>query len=282
MLTEEHLQFYEANGYVIVPGLFSPAEVAHYRDYFMEMRATGPLPLDDTSWYLSSGDDDPLKKFPRIIQSHRWDAVSKAWLLDPRLKQCLIGLLGREPFAVQTMVYFKPAGARGQALHQDNYYLKAKPGTCMAAWMALDECDEGNGCLRIVPGSHTWDVLCTAKADTSVSFTDIEVPIPPGQAVHSVLMQPGDVLFFNGSIVHGSFPNSSADRFRRSFIGHYIEGDSVQVSKGYHPALRMDGSPLELEASALEGITCGVWVEKDGRRAIEPLGLEYHGVSRLE
>ena len=133
-----------------------------------------------------------------------------------------------------------------------------------------------------MPGSHTWDVLCTQKADTSISFTDIEVPIPPGQAVTSIIMQPGDVLFFNGSIVHGSFPNSSQDRFRRSFIGHYIEGDSVQVSKGYHPALRMDGTPLELEASALEGVTCGVWVEKDGSRAIEQLGLEYHGVTRLE
>ena len=282
MVTEADLQFYQNNGYVVIRGLFSPEEVARYRDYFMAMRSTGPLPLDDTSWYLNSGDDDPLKKYPRIIQSHRWDDVSKQWLLDPRLKASLTALLGREPFAVQTMFYFKPAGARGQALHQDNYYLKARPGTCMAAWMAVDACDEVNGCLQVVPGSQNWDVLCTEPADTSVSFTDIQVPLPPGAAPVSVIMQPGDVLFFNGSIVHGSFPNSSADRFRRSFIGHYIEGDSVQVSKGYHPALRMDGTPLELEASSLVGVKCGVWVEKDGSRAIEPLGVEYHGVTRLE
>ena len=282
MVTEADLQFYQNNGYVVIRGLFSPEEVARYRDYFMAMRSTGPLPLDDTSWYLNSGDDDPLKKYPRIIQSHRWDDVSKQWLLDPRLKASLTALLGREPFAVQTMFYFKPAGARGQALHQDNYYLKARPGTCMAAWMAVDACDEVNGCLQVVPGSQNWDVLCTEPADTSISFTDIKVPLPPGAAPVSVIMQPGDVLFFNGSIVHGSFPNSSADRFRRSFIGHYIEGDSVQVSKGYHPALRMDGTPPELEASSLVGVKCGVWVEKDGSRAIEPLGVEYHGVTRLE
>ena len=47
----------------------------------------------------------------------------------------LTGLLGNEPYAAQTMVYFKPAGSRGQALHQDNYYLRVHPGTCMAAWM---------------------------------------------------------------------------------------------------------------------------------------------------
>jgi ectoine hydroxylase-related dioxygenase (phytanoyl-CoA dioxygenase family) len=124
------------------------------------------------------------------------------------------------------MLYFKPPGARGQALHQDNFYLRAQPGSCIAAWMALDTCDEANGCMQMVPGSHTWPLLCTEKADTSQSFTDVTVPIPPGQAVQPVAMQPGDVLFFNGSLVHGSFPNITTDRFRRSLIGHYIEGDA--------------------------------------------------------
>jgi hypothetical protein len=36
------------------------------------------------------------------------------------------------------------------------------------------------------------------------------------------------------------------DRFRRALIGHYIEGEVEQVAEYYHPALRMDGSPLEL------------------------------------
>ena len=79
------------------------------------------------------------------------------------------------------MLYFKPAGARGQALHQDNFYLRAQPGTCLAAWMALDPCDEANGCMQIVPGSHRWPLLCTEKADTGASFTDVTVPLPPGQ-----------------------------------------------------------------------------------------------------
>ena len=44
------------------------------------------------------------------------------WLLDERLNACMRGLLGREPYAVQTMLYFKPPGARSQALHQDHFY----------------------------------------------------------------------------------------------------------------------------------------------------------------
>jgi phytanoyl-CoA hydroxylase len=275
MLTADHQQFYGANGYVVVAGLFAPDEVARYRDHFMTLRQHGSYAGDFAG--VDAGAADPLKRYPRMIHMHRWDEVSLGWLVEPRINACLSGLLGREPYAVQTMLYFKPPGARGQALHQDNFYLKATPGTCMAAWMALDDCDEANGCMRIVPGSHEWPILCTEKADTRVSFTDVTVPLPPGAEALAIPMAAGDVLFFNGALVHGSFPNTSADRFRRALIGHYIEGAAEQVAQFYHPALRMDGSPLELIVSPGGG-ECGVWVERDGALVAELTGE--HTVTR--
>ena len=116
----------------------------------------------------------------------------------------------------------------------------------MAAWLALDACDEENGCMRVVPGSHEWPIMCTAQADTSASFTSVTVPIPEGMEAVPVLMEPGDVLFFNGSLVHGSYPNTSKDRFRRSLIGHYIEDRAEQVTKFDQPVLRMDGTAFEI------------------------------------
>src|SRR5258708_12445802 len=110
------------------------------------------------------------------------------------MRACLTGLLGREPYAVQTMLYFKPPGARGQALHQDQFYLRVQPGTCMAAWMALDACDEANGCLQVVPGSHKWPVLCTEKADTTVSFPALPVPPPPAQQLRPGTIAPPPLL----------------------------------------------------------------------------------------
>jgi ectoine hydroxylase-related dioxygenase (phytanoyl-CoA dioxygenase family) len=275
MITAEHTQFYDQNGYALVRGLFAPAEVAAYREHYMALRKHGSYAGDLVG--ADAGKDDPLKRYPRMIHMHRWDEISLRWVLDARLNACMSGMLGREPYAVQTMLYFKPPGARGQALHQDNFYLKAQPGTCMAAWLALDDCDEANGCLQVVPGSHTWPLLCTTEADTRVSFTDVTVPLPPGVQAEPVVMQAGDVLFFNGALVHGSLPNTSADRFRRALIGHYIEGAAEQVAQFYHPALRMDGRPLELAISQGGG-ACGVWVERDGQPQIELAG--YEGVTR--
>ncbi len=271
MLTEAHRRFYDTNGYVVVSGLFGSAEVDRFRDHYMTLRQS-PQPGDDTGVVTDS--NDPIKRFPRMLRPHLWDEASLRWMLDPRLAACLTGLLGNEPYAAQTMVYFKPPGARGQALHQDNYYLRVAPGTCMAAWLALDDCDAANGCLEVVPGSHRWDILCTIDADTTISFTSVTVPLPAGQAAQPVLMRAGDVMFFNGSIVHGSQPNTTSDRFRRALIGHYVQGTAEQVAKGYQPLWRMDGSRLEIGSSELEGSNCGVWVEQGGEPVIELIGQE--------
>ncbi|MBV9851660.1 MAG: phytanoyl-CoA dioxygenase family protein [Armatimonadetes bacterium] len=267
----QHKAFFDENGYAVVQGLFTPDEVAQYREHYMRLRAQGPKPGDMVADTQKSG--DPLQRYPRMIHMHRWDDLSLRWVLDARIADSLRTFLGDEPLAVQTMLYFKPAGARGQALHQDNFYLRAHPGTCMAAWLALDPCDEENGCMRVVPGSHTWPILCTAQADTSASFTDVTVPIPDGQEVRPVLMDAGDVLFFNGSLVHGSYPNTSADRFRRALIGHYIEAKAEQVTKFDQPVLKMDGTAFEMDGVE-EGGPCGVWVDRSGRPEIEIAGRQ--------
>ncbi len=266
MIGRSFVEQFENHGYTLAKGLFSQEEVEQYRQHYMTMRAAGTYPGDNAGVDVTS--NDPLKRYPRMIHMHRWDETSLQWLLDERLNRWLTGLAGIEPYAVQTMLYFKPAGARGQALHQDQYYLRVQPGTCMAAWLALDDCDIENGCLQVVPGTQSAPVLCTVKADTTVSFTDVTVPLGDGMHAVPVEMKAGDVLFFNGQLVHGSFPNTSQDRFRRSLIGHYIVGDAEKVAEFYHPALRMDGSVVGLDVSERGG-ACGVWVDRDGKPVIE-------------
>jgi ectoine hydroxylase-related dioxygenase (phytanoyl-CoA dioxygenase family) len=271
MLTPEHKHEFAEQGFALVRKLFDHDEVDFLVSHYMRMREVGSVPGD--MHIVDPSANDPLLRYPRMLQMHRWDEVSLKWMIDPRINRCLTALLGREPYAVQTMIYFKPPQARGQALHQDNYYLRVQPGTCIAAWMALDTCDEANGCLQVVPGSHRWPILCTVKADPTQSFTDVTVPIPAGTPVASVVMQPGDVLFFHGSLVHGSLPNTTTDRFRRSLIAHYIEGDSNTVARWYKPTLRMDGSIVRIADSASGG-PCGVWVDERGEPRVEVSGYE--------
>jgi ectoine hydroxylase-related dioxygenase (phytanoyl-CoA dioxygenase family) len=158
------------------------------------------------------------------------------------------------------MYYFKPPGARGQAMHQDNLYLLVDPGTCLAAWTAIDRVDRENGCIMLVPRSHAGNILCQEDGGAAVrseSFGGGAITrIPKGLKAVEVPMEPGDTLFFHGSTIHGSGPNRSKDRFRRSFIGHYAAGSLEKISKFYLPLVKMDGTDCEVEA-AKGGGACG-------------------------
>jgi phytanoyl-CoA hydroxylase len=255
-LTQEQIRSFQENGYLVVEGLFAPDEIRALVDYFMEMHEGGPIPgcFEPASPEEAGG--DILKLYPRMMHPHRVNEVALRYLLDDRLEDVLTGLFGEEPLAAQSMLYFKPAGAKGQALHQDNFFLKVEPGTCIAAWVALDPADQENGGLEVVPGTHDMELFCPEEADSEVSFTRDYVPVPEGLEAVPVVMQPGDVLFFNGQLVHGSQPNTSQDRFRRSFICHYIGRSSERISHWYRPILTMDGEEVRIQESA-DGGPCG-------------------------
>lgn len=267
MIDKQYLERFNDEGYVVAPALFPPEEVETIRAHFMGLHARKVGFHDDGI----TDEFDPLYRYPRMIHPHRYDRLSRDWLLDPRLRAWTTALLGREPLAAQTMFYFKPPGARGQSLHQDQRSLEVRPGTCLAAWMAVDPSDEDNGCMKIVPHSQDLEKLCIIDADRRKFFSGTTVELAEWMELRSLPMQPGDVLFFNGQVIHGSWPNTTADRFRRAMIAHYIVGEAEKVAKFYQPLLTFDGEELEMGVSD-HGGPCGVWVpasEAGGREELE-------------
>jgi len=255
-LDQARLRQFHDDGFTIVPALLDMDEVDDIRTEFMELQRAGAVP----GHFEPKGDDpnDPLSTFPRYMNPHRVNELARRYLLDARFRVILEQLLDEEPLAAQSMFYFKPPGARGQALHQDNFYLRVEPGTCIAAWVAIDVIDRANGGLEVVPGTHKMDLFCPEESDAGVSFTRDYVPPPPGLSAVPVDMAAGDVLFFNGSLVHGSGPNATPDRFRRSFIGHYLGRSAEKISTWYE-VLTMDGRDVAM-AAATGGGPCGIEV----------------------
>ncbi len=261
-LTPEQLRFWEENGFLQVSNIFSAEEVALLREHFMQLQRDAQNPDSPVrEWYAPLSPEesggDVLKQYPRVMHPHKRDELAKSKMLDERLHGILRELFGEEPLAAQSMFYFKPMGARGQALHQDNFYLNVRPGTCIAAWLAVDDADEENGGMSVVPGSHKLGVQCPGMADMNKSFTTEQVAIPEGHEAVRADMKAGDVLFFNGSMIHGSTPNISRDRFRRAFICHYVGDSTVGMSGGYYPLTTFDGQTLTREW--VDGLlnTCG-------------------------
>lgn len=256
-LSEEQKRQFEEDGYVIVQGLFDEAQVAEIRACFAKVQEGRGIPgyFEPLTEHEAAG--EKLLMYPRILYPHRILPPARRYMLDPQVIAALRDLFGEEPLAAQSMFYFKPPGARGQALHQDNYYLQAEPGTCIAAWAAIDDADQENGGLVLVPKTQRLDIQCPHEADPSLSFFRDEVDLPEGAVIVPADMKAGDVLFFNGSTIHGSFPNRSADRFRRSFICHYVGVSTLRLGRHIHADLHAaDGSVVKVERNESGG-PCG-------------------------
>lgn len=254
-LSDDEMTAYHRDGFHVARGLFTADEAAACRASFDAIAERGE-PIEG-HWKPDLESDDPTLRFARVMHPHMFDAASKERLLDPRVHTVLRQLLDDEVVACQTMYYFKPPGGRGQAFHQDNYYLRVKPYSCIAAWLAVDPSTPENGGLQVCPGTHTMEVACPEEADSDESFTVDYVKPPPGHEPVKLWLEPGDVLFFTGSVVHGSQPNRTKDQWRRSFISHYLPTAATHIGRWYTPYMfDFDGNPATREHNGWGG-PCG-------------------------
>ncbi|MDF2669803.1 MAG: phytanoyl-CoA dioxygenase [Paenibacillus sp.] len=256
-ITPEQIQQFHTDGYLIVRGLFDADRVEKIKQEFTTLHSNGPVEHLFKPVPEEHAEGDILKQYPRFMHPHRVNELSFQTMIDPNVMGILGNLFGEEPLAAQSMFYYKPPGARGQALHQDNFYLLVEPGTCIAAWTSIDPSDEENGGLFVVPKSHMGEIQCPQKADPALSFTSDEVVVPEGYEPIPVRLGAGDVLFFNGNVIHGSYPNNSKDRFRRAFICHYTGASTTKIGGFYNPLYTLDGTSIEVTENGSAG-PCGV------------------------
>ena len=255
---------FEQLGYCVIPDLYTPAEVAEIEAFFESYKRNGQAVYDEN---LRFEEMDKTKQQVRAMHPHRYSKQVERWGLNSRVVDVLTVLLGRSPLLAQTMYYFKPPGAKGQGMHQDNFYLLAKPASCIAAWTAVDDATIKNGCLQVVAGSQRDDIHCpSSDAGTWQHYGDSHIRPFPAEAKPVPLEVPrGATVFFGGHLIHGSGPNRSATRSRRTFISHYVDDAVGQVAEYFHPLLDRAGNVVSGVGAPTEGGPCG-----DGWRGAAP------------
>ena len=140
-------------------------------------------------------------------------------LLDP-----MEDLLGPNLLVWGVSLGLKEADGRTFAgWHQDTAYCDIKPIVVIAA-LALSDCGEDAGCLRVLPGSHRGALLPHREHFGTDSLLtreqQIDAPIDESAAV-SLPLAAGEAVLFNNAICHSSGPNRSDDR-RIVFLIEYV------------------------------------------------------------
>jgi phytanoyl-CoA hydroxylase len=258
LISAAQVEQFHRDGYCVVDALFNADEITAIEAFFEDFKHNGLSVYDQGHKFEEI---DPSKNQVRAMHPHRYSERAKAWALHPRVMAVLATLLGRDPLLAQTMYYFKPPGAKGQGMHQDNFYLLAAPATCIAAWTAIDAAHP-----------RQWLPLRGARLESQghllphrrqrgpwLSYGDSHIkPFPRDAKPIPVEVPRGSTMFFGGNLIHGSGPNRTKDRSRRTFIGHYIDEASDQVAKFYHPVLDRQGNAVtRVQAPAEGGGPCG-------------------------
>ncbi|MCY9591254.1 phytanoyl-CoA dioxygenase [Paenibacillus chitinolyticus] len=226
-LPDDKLAAFAGEGYLVLNDVYTREEVSElirqFDLHWVRLTASGQI--------IQNGNRPLESLYPRLRDYHRKNEKIKRLSLKPQLFDYLEQLIGEEALIISTSYYFKSPSTRGLPLHQDNYAFGVSPGTTYAAWISLDSSDEDNGGMTFVPGTHSLDLQVPEgdASDVRRYFSDEGQWLKDYETAEMVKVatNPGDVIFFNGNIVHGSSDNLSRHRFRRSLLIHFT-GVSVE------------------------------------------------------
>ncbi|WP_269543190.1 phytanoyl-CoA dioxygenase family protein [Cerasicoccus fimbriatus] len=246
---------YDENGVVLVDGVYTEDQLSQMEQFFEDFKNEKAI-FDGSEHYT---EEVKAQRQVRALHPHRFSSQVKTWFLEPRVAHVLEALFGRPALGAQTMYYYKPPGASGQAMHQDNHPLATKPAACIGVWSPIDDADEDNGCLRVALGSHKLDIFCAkgTLARNPYEYGDSHISQYPREYPPvAIPVKRGQTLFFHGHTIHGSGPNRTQDRYRRTFIGHYVDQTTEEIAEFYHPILNMQGEVVSGIAIGANGGLC--------------------------
>lgn len=206
-------------------------------DHLVEIEAA-----DDVHRPHSNG--SPYHREPGCLRLY--DLVNKGQEFDPiwqhpQVLAAVEQIIGR-PFVLSALSYRDPRQHAGaQALHADWGSTRDDRGHVVNSLWLLDDMDEGNGCTRVVPGSHRRPHADLMAIKDRWAIQPDELRICAGA---------GTVIVYNALLWHGGTPNHSGAH-RRMLHSYYCAAEyRQQLDQAEHlrvsTARRLDAAGLRL------------------------------------
>lgn len=192
----------------------------------------------------------------KIMESFRASEVAnREFFRNPRLLNLLNFIMGKKVIPFQSINFIEGSEQRA---HSDSIHMTTEPkGYLIAAWMALEDCYEGNGPLFFYPKSHRLPYLMTPDYpsgntswlignESNRRYEDKIATIVSENQLQKkhFIAQKGDVLLWHANLIHGGEPIRDKGTTRKSMVAHYFtEGVICYHEMSQRPAL-LEISPM--------------------------------------
>ncbi len=232
-LTEAQVEAYDRDGYLVLHGIVTPAELELLRQD-ADLLETPKRGHPDANVYEKDG---------RTLRA-AWaveidsEACRRALRL-PRILGPVLQLTGQATYLYQSRLNYKMAGSGDVFQWHQDFGSWVEDGVpdgghrrMLSVLVMLDDTQPDSGPLRFVPGSHRegllrseYDTRTTSYALHCTPDADVE-RLLAGEAPFQCTGRAGTVVLFGGNLVHGSQRNGSA-RNRRNLYFAYNTLDNL-------------------------------------------------------
>lgn len=212
VLTPEQIEQFNREGYIKGIRVYSDAEITGIREYFDRLLAK----------VVAAGGDSYSISSAHLRYGRVWDIVTNA-----KIVACVKDLLGENAVGWGSHFFCKmPKDGKSVAWHQDSSYWPLTPSKAVTVWLAVDDADVENACMRFVSGSHHFGAMTFRPSDPAehnVLNQTIENVEQYGHFVDDCL-KAGEISLHSDLLLHGSEANMS-DRRRCGLTLRYAPVD---------------------------------------------------------
>lgn len=199
-LTPNQIEHYNTRGFIAPLDVYSPSQIAEIRSYFDQLLervvAEGGNSYSISSAHLKYG---PVYDI----------------LTNPRIVEYVSDLFGENVIAWGSHFFCKmPHDGKTVAWHQDASYWPLSPSKAATVWLAVDDADIENACMKFIAGSHHFGHMTYRESDSAehnVLNQSIDNAEQYGQVVYDQL-KAGQVSIHSDLLLHGSEANESPRR----------------------------------------------------------------------
>ena len=236
MLTEAQIAFFKANGFVNGGQVLSEAEVDELRAELERVIADKEAEDKPQPVRIVNLVGDEAHPVWQIVNIWMASEPYKRLTSHPQITKGLAQLTDATELRIwHDQIQYKPAEIGGVNMwHQDApLWPIIAPMTEVTAWVALDDVDEANGCMSMIPGSHLWgnhiDFLNTLENYEAMPDKF------EGHALDIIRcpVKKGEVHYHHALVWHGSHANTSGNP-RRAIALHYMTQETHYVASGNH------------------------------------------------
>lgn len=212
VLTPEQIATYNREGYLKGFRIFSTEEMVEQRGRFDEV----------LNAVLAAGGNSYS-----IISAHMKYGFVYDLLTHPRIVAYVKDILGEEVVGWGAHYFCKlPRDGKIVSWHQDASFWPLTPSKTVTVWLAIDDADQENACMRFVAGSHHSGHLTyrmSEDAEASVLNQTVDNVEQFGTIVYDEL-KAGEISLHSDLLLHGSLANQS-DRRRCGLTLRYCATD---------------------------------------------------------